>query len=132
MVFSTPSRSLLSGAVRSKTTPLMRSGGMSLTGTESTPTELKTLQYIGSFLTSLDPSNGDGSFLNIDFTPVPILPKFVRIVVNKILSSDPYPNLEAVDPLSSSEKDKERKKGGAGCVQEKEASRSKEDGGQHR
>ncbi len=61
-------------------------------------------------LTSLDPSNGDGSFLNIDFTPVPILPKFVRIVVNKILSSDPYPNLEAIDPLSSSEKDRERRK----------------------
>ena len=56
-------------------------------------------------LTSLDPNNGDGSFLNLDFTPVPILPKFVRIVVNKILSSDPYPNLEAVDPLSSNEKD---------------------------
>lgn len=61
-------------------------------------------------LTSLDPNNGDGSFLNLDFTPVPILPKFVRIVVNKILSSNPYPNLEAVDPLSSSEKDKERRK----------------------
>jgi hypothetical protein len=61
-------------------------------------------------LTSLDPNNGDGSFLNLDFTPVPILPKFARIVVNKILSSNPYPNLEAVDPLSSSEKDKERKK----------------------
>ena len=52
-------------------------------------------------LTSLDPSNSDGSFLNMDFTPVPILPKFVRIVVNKILSSEPYPNLEAVDPLRS-------------------------------
>ena len=61
-------------------------------------------------LTSLDPNNGEGSFLNMDFTPVPILPKFVRIVVNKILSSEPYPNLEAVDPLSSSEKDLERKK----------------------
>lgn len=61
-------------------------------------------------LNSLDPSNSDGSFLNLDFTPVPILPKFVRIVVNKILSSDPYPNLEAVDPLSSSEKDAERRK----------------------
>ena len=24
-------------------------------------------------LTSLDPNNGDGSFLNLDFTPVPIL-----------------------------------------------------------
>ena len=61
-------------------------------------------------LTSLDPNNGDGSFLNLDFTPVPILPKFVRIVVNKILSREPYPNLEAVDPLSSSEKDRERQK----------------------
>lgn len=61
-------------------------------------------------LTSMDPNNGDGSFLNVDFTPVPILPKFVRIVTNKILSSDPYPNLEAVDPISSSEKDRERKK----------------------
>ena len=61
-------------------------------------------------LTSMDPNNGDGSFLNIDFTPVPILPKFVRIVTNKILSSEPYPNLEAVDPLSSSEKEKERRK----------------------
>ena len=61
-------------------------------------------------LTSLDPSNSDGSMLNLDFSPVPILPKFVRIVVNKILSKDPYPNLEAIDPLSSSEKDLERRK----------------------
>ena len=30
--------------------------------------------------------------------------------MNKILSREPYPNLEAVDPLSSSEKDRERKK----------------------
>jgi|LULK01.1.fsa_nt_gb hypothetical protein len=61
-------------------------------------------------LNSLDPSNSDGSMLNLDFTPVPILPKFVRIVVNKILSREPYPNLEAVDPLSSAEKDRERRK----------------------
>ena len=61
-------------------------------------------------LNTLDPNNGDGSMLNIDFTPVPILPKFVRIVVNKILSLNPYPNLEAIDPLSSSEKDLEKKK----------------------
>ena len=63
-----------------------------------------------SLLTSLDPNNGDGSMLNLDFTPVPILPKFVRIVVNKILSLSPYPNLEAIDPISSSEKDLKRKK----------------------
>lgn len=61
-------------------------------------------------LTSLDPNNGDGSLVNLDFTPVPILSKFARIVVNKILSRDPYPNVEAVDPLSSSEKNKQKRR----------------------
>lgn len=61
-------------------------------------------------LTSLDPSNSDGSLLNLDFTPVPIIPKFVKIVVNKILSKRPRPNVEAIDPLSSSEKDRMRKR----------------------
>lgn len=61
-------------------------------------------------LTSLAPNGGDGSLLNLDFTPVPVLPKFVRIVVNKILSRNPYPNLEAVDPISSSEKNKEKQR----------------------
>ena len=56
-------------------------------------------------LSSLNPNNGDGSLLNLDWNPVPIVPKFVKIVVNKILSTSPYPNLEAVDPLSRSEKD---------------------------
>ena len=60
-------------------------------------------------LNSLDPSNGDGSLMNLDYTPVPILPKFVRIVVNKILSRGLYPNLEAVDPLSNSEKNNAKK-----------------------
>ena len=61
-------------------------------------------------LSSLQPNKGDGSLLNMDYTPVPILPKFVRIVVNKILSVNPYPNLEAVDPLSSSQKNEKKKK----------------------
>jgi hypothetical protein len=60
-------------------------------------------------LRSLNPNDGDGSLLNLDYTPVPILPKFVRVVVNKILSREPYPNLEAVDPLSSSEKNRKKK-----------------------
>tara|TARA_R110002012_G_scaffold156168_1_gene317020 strand:- start:1317 stop:3749 length:2433 start_codon:yes stop_codon:yes gene_type:complete len=60
-------------------------------------------------LNSLDPNSGDGSLMNLDYTPVPILPKFVRIVVNKILSRGLYPNLEAVDPLSTSEKNIEKK-----------------------
>ena len=61
-------------------------------------------------LSSLNPNKADGALLNMDYTPVPILPKFVRIVVNKILSVNPYPNLEAVDPLSSSEKNEKKKK----------------------
>ena len=60
-------------------------------------------------LRSLSPNDGDGSLLNIDYTPVPILPKFVRVVANKILSRNPYPNLEAVDPLSSSEKNNKKR-----------------------
>jgi len=59
-------------------------------------------------LTNLDPNNADGSLVNIDYTPVPILPKFAKIVANKILSRDPYPNLEAIDPLSVSEKQKKK------------------------
>ena len=61
-------------------------------------------------LNSLDPNNGDGTLLNLDWSPVPIIPKFIRIVVNKILSSEPYPNIEAVDPLSRTEKDKKKNK----------------------
>ena len=60
-------------------------------------------------LNTMDPNSGDGSLMNLDYTPVPILPKFVRIVVNKILSRDPYPNLEAIDPLSNSEKNNQKR-----------------------
>lgn len=59
-------------------------------------------------LNSLDPTNGDGTLMNLDWTPVPIVPKFVKIVVNKILSRRPYPNVEAVDPLSQQEKEKKK------------------------
>ena len=61
-------------------------------------------------LNSLDPNNGDGTLLNLDWSPVPIVPKFVKIVVNNILSRKPYPNIKAVDPLSQSEKDELRAK----------------------
>ena len=61
-------------------------------------------------LRSLSPNDGDGSLLNLDYTPVPILPKFVRVVANKILSRNPYPNLEAVDPLSSSDKNNKKRR----------------------
>ena len=56
-------------------------------------------------LNSLDPNNGDGSLLNLDWSPVPIVPKFVKVVVNRILSRKPYPAIEAIDPISKGEKD---------------------------
>ena len=61
-------------------------------------------------LNQLDPNNNDGSLLNLDYSPVPILPKFSKIVVNKILSRNLYPNIEAVDPPSTSYKDREKRK----------------------
>lgn len=61
-------------------------------------------------LNSLDPNNGDGTLLNLDWSPVPIVPKFVKIVVNKVLSQNLYPNVRAIDPLSTSEKDAKKRK----------------------
>jgi hypothetical protein len=61
-------------------------------------------------LSSLDPNSGDGTLLNLDWSPVPIVPKFVKIVVNNILSKKPYPNVEAIDPLSKTEKDEKKAK----------------------
>jgi len=48
--------------------------------------------------------------MTLDWTPVPIIPKFAKIVVNKIISSYRYPQVEAMDPLSQSEKDIKKKK----------------------
>jgi hypothetical protein len=70
-------------------------------GTQST-------QIYKQLLNSLDAGGSAGTLLNLDWTPVPIVPKFVKIVVNKILSKKPYPNVEAIDPVSRG--DKEMKK----------------------
>jgi len=79
-------------------------------------------------LTSLDPNGNSGTLLNLDYTPVPILPKFAKIVVNNILSRNPQPNVEAIDPLSSSEKDMEKKKVEASVLAKKELMKLKENG----
>jgi|TARA_R110000744_G_scaffold27083_14_gene66347 hypothetical protein len=79
-------------------------------------------------LNSLDPNNGDGTLLNIDWSPVPIIPKFVKIVVNKILSREPYPNLEAVDPLSLTEKERKKAEVQAGVENREFFNKMKEAG----
>ena len=48
--------------------------------------------------------NGDISYLNLDWTPVPIIPKFVDIVVNGISNRLFDVKAEAVDPVSSNKK----------------------------
>ena len=48
--------------------------------------------------------NGDLSYLNLDWTPVPIIPKFVDIVVNGISNRLFDINVEAVDELSSEDR----------------------------
>ena len=45
--------------------------------------------------------NGDLSYLNLDWTPVPIIPKFVDVVVNGIQNRLLDVKVEAVDDLSS-------------------------------
>jgi hypothetical protein len=67
-------------------------------------------QIYRQILNSINANNGDGTLLTLDYTPVPIVPKFAKIVVNKILSQKPYPQVEAVDPLSQSEKDIKKKR----------------------
>ena len=42
--------------------------------------------------------NGDLSYLNLDWTPVPIIPKFVDIVVNGMQDRDFMINAQSVDP----------------------------------
>ena len=48
--------------------------------------------------------NGDISYLNLDWTPVPIIPKFVDIVVNGISNRLYDVKAEAIDPVSSNKK----------------------------
>jgi len=48
--------------------------------------------------------NGDLSYLNLDWTPVPIIPKFVDIVVNGISAKDYEINAYAQDPFSQQQR----------------------------
>ena len=48
--------------------------------------------------------NGDISYMNLDWTPIPIIPKFVDIVVNGMSDRLYDVRAEAVDPVSSNKK----------------------------
>ena len=53
--------------------------------------------------------NGDLSYLNLDWTPVPIIPKFVDIVVNGISNRLFKVDVEAVDQVSSIQRESFRR-----------------------
>ena len=48
--------------------------------------------------------NGDLSYLNLDWTPVPIVPKFVDIVVNGMQNRDFEVMARAIDPVASADR----------------------------
>ena len=50
--------------------------------------------------------NGDISYLNLDWTPLPIIPKFVDIVVNGMSTRQYEVKAEAVDSISSDKKNR--------------------------
>lgn len=53
---------------------------------------------------------GDTSYLNLDYSPIAIIPKYVDIIVNSIVERFFRVTVDAIDPISKSEKDKERRK----------------------
>lgn len=53
--------------------------------------------------------NGDLSYLNLDWTPVPIIPKFVDVVVNGISNRLLDVKVEAVDDISSAQRELDRR-----------------------
>jgi len=53
--------------------------------------------------------NGDLSYLNLDWTPVPIIPKFVDVVVNGISNRLLDVKVEAVDDVSAFKRHQDRK-----------------------
>ena len=48
--------------------------------------------------------NGDLSYLNLDWTPVPIVPKFVDIVVNGMQNREFEVKAQAIDPVASADR----------------------------
>jgi hypothetical protein len=54
--------------------------------------------------------NGDQSYLNLDFTPVPIIPKFVDLLVGEMMNQEFRITAEAVDDRSLTQFDEMKSK----------------------
>jgi len=55
-------------------------------------------------------TNGDNSYLNLDWSCISVIPKFVEVLVGGLINQEYKIQCNAIDPLSQSKKDKERRK----------------------
>ena len=55
-------------------------------------------------------STGDSSLLNLDWTPIPVVKKYVKVIVNSIMNKAYEVKIKATDPLASSERDELKNK----------------------
>jgi hypothetical protein len=67
------------------------------------------LQSVEKYKDLLD-MNGDSAFANLDFSIVPVAPKFVDLLVGEMTNQEYEIQFNSIDPTSLTEKDKERNK----------------------
>ena len=66
-------------------------------------------QDVGKYKDLLD-VQGDTSYLNIDFTPVSIIPKFVDVIINGMVNQEYDVKARSVDPIAAKERFEKRKR----------------------
>ena len=65
-------------------------------------------QDVGKYKDLLD-VGGDTSYLNIDWSPVSIIPKFVDVIVNGMVNQDYDIKAESIDPIAASQRLEKKK-----------------------
>lgn len=55
-------------------------------------------------------ATGDTSLLNLDWTPIPVVKKFVKVIVNSIMNKSYELKIRATDPIATSERDEIKNK----------------------
>ena len=66
-------------------------------------------QDVGKYKDLLD-VQGDTSYLNIDFTPVSIIPKFVDVIVNGMVNQEYDVKAKSIDPIAAKERLEKKKR----------------------
>ena len=66
-------------------------------------------QDVGKYKDLLD-VEGDSSYLNIDWSPVSIIPKFVDVIVNGMVNQDYDVKAKSIDPVATDKRYEQKKK----------------------